>query len=52
MRDKLMSLYDAEYPGYGFIRNKGYGTKEHYAALSRLGPCPIHRMSFNLRREC
>jgi ribonuclease HII len=48
-RDRLMSLYDADYPGYGFIRNKGYGTKEHYAALSRLGPCPIHRMSFNLQ---
>jgi ribonuclease HII len=49
MRDKLMELYDEEYPGYGFAGHKGYGTKEHYAALSRLGPCPIHRMSFNLQ---
>ncbi|MDR1706150.1 MAG: ribonuclease HII [Clostridiales bacterium] len=52
LRDALMSRYDASYPGYGFIRNKGYGTKEHYDALSRLGPCPIHRMSFNLQGAC
>ena len=35
-----------KYPGYGFEIHKGYGTKAHYAALSELGPCPIHRMSF------
>lgn len=45
-RDRLMAEYDAQYPGYGFIRNKGYGTAEHIAALKELGPCPIHRMSF------
>ena len=37
---------DERYPGYGFARNKGYGTKEHIEALKRLGPCPEHRRSF------
>ena len=45
-RDQLMEAYDAQYPEYGFARNKGYGTKEHIEALKRLGPCPIHRRSF------
>ena len=45
-RDHLMEEYDAQYPAYGFARNKGYGTKEHIEALKRLGPCPIHRRSF------
>lgn len=45
-RDRLMAEYDAVYPGYGFAKNKGYGTAEHIAALKRLGPCPIHRKSF------
>ena len=45
-RDQLMEAYDAQYPEYGFARNKGYGTKEHIEALKRLGPCPIHRHSF------
>ena len=34
------------YPGYGFAKHKGYPTKDHLDALSRLGPCPEHRMSF------
>ena len=45
-RDRMMVEYDAMYPGYGFAKNKGYGTAEHIAALKRLGPCPIHRKSF------
>lgn len=45
-RDHLMEEYDAQYPEYGFARNKGYGTKEHIEALKRLGPCPIHRRTF------
>ncbi|MDO5834405.1 MAG: ribonuclease HII [Lachnospiraceae bacterium] len=45
-RDHLMEEYDAQYPEYGFARNKGYGTKEHIEALKRLGPCPIHRRFF------
>ncbi len=45
-RDRMMAEFDAVYPGYGFAKNKGYGTAEHIAALHELGPCPIHRRSF------
>lgn len=45
-RDKLMEKYDAIYPEYGFLSHKGYGTKKHLEALSRYGPCPIHRKTF------
>ncbi len=45
-RDSLMYEYDRIYPEYGFCRNKGYGTKEHIAALKKFGPCKIHRSSF------
>ena len=45
-RDSLMIKFDAVYPGYGFDRHKGYGTKDHVCALNHLGPCPIHRRSF------
>ena len=45
-RDRLMKEMDAQYPGYGFAVHKGYGTKAHYAAVERLGLCPIHRRSF------
>ena len=34
------------YPGYGFAKHKGYPTKDHMAALEKLGPCPEHRRSF------
>lgn len=45
-RDRYMIEMDALYPGYGFAKNKGYGTAEHIRALKELGPCPIHRRSF------
>lgn len=45
-RDELMNKQAELYPGYGFERHKGYGTKEHLAALCRLGVCPLHRRSF------
>jgi ribonuclease HII len=45
-RDALMSALDARHPGYGFARHKGYATREHFAALRRLGPSPLHRRSF------
>ncbi len=45
-RDRLLVEYDARYPGYGFAGHKGYGTPEHLSALTRLGPCEIHRRSF------
>ncbi len=39
------------YPGYGFLKHKGYPTKDHLAALMRLGPCSEHRRSFAPVRE-
>lgn len=47
-RDRLMGELEQAFPGYGFAKHKGYPTAEHYAALARLGPSPIHRRSFNL----
>ena len=46
-RDRLMTEMDSAYPEYGLARHKGYGTREHLARLYRLGPSPIHRLSFN-----
>jgi ribonuclease HII len=46
-RDRMMALYDAIYPRYGFAQHKGYATPEHLAALERWGPSPIHRISFS-----
>lgn len=45
-RDRMMVDYDTVLPGYGFASNKGYGSKEHIAALKKIGPSPIHRKSF------
>ncbi len=45
-RDRLMVAADAEYPGYGWANNKGYGAAVHMAALKSLGPTPLHRRSF------
>lgn len=45
-RDRLMREMDEIYPGYGFAQHKGYGTKAHYEAIGKLGPCGIHRASF------
>ena len=45
-RDRVMREMDRLYPGYGFAVHKGYGTKQHYAAIRELGATPIHRMSF------
>jgi ribonuclease HII len=45
-RDRAMVRLDRRYPGYGFRRNKGYGTGEHRDAIRRLGPSPAHRRSF------
>jgi len=50
-RDARMRELDALYPGYGFARHKGYGTREHLAALRRLGPCPEHRRRYRPVRE-
>lgn len=45
-RDAFMVALDAEYPGYAFARHKGYGTRQHQAALNDLGVAAIHRRSF------
>ena len=45
-RDDYMLEMANTYPGYHFEIHKGYGTKAHYAALTKLGASPIHRMSF------
>ena len=45
-RDRYMLVLDEQYPGYGFARHKGYGTRAHYEAIRRLGPCPAHRPAF------
>ncbi len=47
-RDRIMDDLDGEYPQYGFIRNKGYPTREHREALKKYGPSPWHRHSFDL----
>jgi ribonuclease HII len=51
-RDQLMLEADGRFSGYGFARNKGYATREHLDALTRLGPCPIHRRTFAPVRAC
>ena len=45
-RDHIMVEFDKVYPGYGFAKHKGYGTKDHYAAIRESGMTPIHRRSF------
>jgi ribonuclease HII len=45
-RDRIMELADQRWPGYGFAKHSGYGTKVHLDAIAALGPTPIHRMSF------
>lgn len=52
-RDALMREYAERYPGYGFERNAGYGTPEHYEAIRKLGLTPEHRRSFlgDMKRE-
>ena len=42
----MMVGLDAIYPHYGFASHKGYSTPQHYEALDRYGPSPIHRRSF------
>jgi ribonuclease HII len=45
-RDQLMADYAVLYPGFGFEKNAGYGTAEHLAQLAKVGPTPIHRLTF------
>jgi len=50
-RDRMMIEFDKVYPGYGLADHKGYGTRRHLECLQRLGPCPIHRRSFQPVQE-
>lgn len=45
-RDRIMTELDTRFPGYGWARNAGYGTKQHLEALRELGATPAHRKSF------
>ena len=45
-RDRVMEGLDVESPGYGFAAHAGYGTAVHREAITRLGPCHAHRLSF------
>jgi ribonuclease HII len=46
LRDGALRALAEEYAGYGFERNRGYGTPEHRLALTQLGPCRVHRLSY------
>lgn len=46
-RDRMLIELDLEFPGYGLARHKGYCCPEHFEALARLGPTPLHRKSFS-----
>lgn len=50
-RDALMSELAETHPGYGFERHAGYPTRQHRQALAALGPCPVHRRSFQPVRD-
>ena len=45
-RDTIMEKLHEIYPQYNFNKHKGYPTKEHYNAIKKYGPCPIHRLSY------
>lgn len=49
VRDALMVEASRRYPDYGFASHVGYATEAHCAALIRLGPCPLHRRSFQIK---
>lgn len=48
-RDRLLEFYDSVFPGYGFLKHKGYGTKRHISAIFEKGFSPIHRRSFQVK---
>ncbi len=50
-RDHIMTLAHEDFPRYNFIKNQGYPTKEHRAALAEFGPCVLHRRTFKCVRE-
>ncbi|TRZ50864.1 ribonuclease HII [bacterium] len=48
-RDRIMEIYDRQFPQYNFFKNKGYATEEHREAIKKHGHCKIHRRSFILK---
>lgn len=50
-RDRMMTCFDDEYPGYGFAIHKGYGSRAHLSAIADFGPCAIHRTTFRGVKE-
>lgn len=50
-RDEIMLRLHNQYPHYGWDRNKGYPTAEHFRAIEQYGPSPLHRRSFTLYRQ-
>lgn len=50
-RDNYMNALSLEYPEYGFNNHKGYGTKQHLAAIEKYGITPHHRRSFSPVRQ-
>ncbi len=48
-RDHVMEKYHRQFPDYNFLRNKGYGTREHREAIIKYGYCKIHRKSFKVK---
>ncbi len=50
-RDRLMIEMDVTYPGFGFAGHKGYGSAAHLEAIRKLGPSPIHRLTFGGVKE-
>lgn len=48
-RDRIMSIYHNLWPAYEFIKHKGYGTANHIEILNRIGPSPIHRLTFKYK---
>ena len=47
-RDEKMASLELDYPGYGWSKNKGYPTADHYKAIAELGITPYHRKTFRL----
>jgi ribonuclease HII len=47
-RDRIMEIYHRQFLQYNFIKNKGYGTEEHRAAIREFGLCKLHRRSFRM----
>ncbi len=50
-RDRLLAIIHQRYPAYNFLKNKGYGTKEHQKAIKKHGLCKAHRKSYRILKN-